>query len=442
MHGDPLKNKKGNKSIPRISYILGSGYYIGVVIFDNLVQYLAIMLGSAGVIQGFLTSFRQFGTAFLNPLWGYLSDRFDRRWFLFLANIILSLISFIIPYSKSATFVLILVVIQTLFGVVMFTPSWLGYLGDHTEIKTRGEMIGKISSLITWIGNMTFLITAILMDIVDPGRNNISTFVIPFYLSGFGFLFAAIISIILPKDKKESKLNLDYNNNLECEMNHNSESLFQSIKSSSPFKKMIVAEFIFSIAWGSAWPIFPYVTFNLTETWLEIGMLAFAIGLSVAISQRMGGFIVDKVGRRKVIIWSRLFLVAPPFISILAITTEDIFWLYFMNILVGLTIGGASIAIQTLVLDSAPEDKKATFISIQIMAFGLGSFIGSTLVGIVLEITLGNVQPSLDYLINIFLIITILRFLAWFSYLFIEDTKIESPIDIGPPFSSVGLPKD
>ena len=318
-------NNNSKKGIPRISYLLGSGFYIGAVIFDNLVQYLAIMLGSAGVIQGFLTSFRQFGTAFLNPLYGYLSDKFDRRWFLFLANIILSFISFIIPSSLNATSVLILVVIQTLFGVVMFTPSWFGFLGDNTESQTRGEMIGRISSIITWIGNMVFLITAIFMDMVDPARNNIATLEIPFLLSGFGFLFAAGISLFLPPRIKNTKINpkedIDYISVTKIGEN----SKFQNFNLPRPFIKIIIAEFIFSIAWGSAWPIFPYVTFGITNTWLDIGMLAFAIGLSIAISQRMGGFIIDKIGRRRIIIWSRLSLAAPPFLSIIAIYTHDIF---------------------------------------------------------------------------------------------------------------------
>ncbi|MHA1979237.1 MAG: hypothetical protein ACW98I_20210, partial [Candidatus Hodarchaeales archaeon] len=75
-----------DRSFPRLIYVYGLGHYIGALIFDNIFQYFAIILGSAGIIQGFMTSIRQIASVFLSPLWGTLADRYDRRIFLILGN--------------------------------------------------------------------------------------------------------------------------------------------------------------------------------------------------------------------------------------------------------------------------------------------------------------------------------------------------------------------
>ena len=65
-------------------YIESSLNGLGLTIYTNLIQYIAILLGSVGIIQGLMTSVQQLGGALLNPVWGRLSDFFGRRRFLFI----------------------------------------------------------------------------------------------------------------------------------------------------------------------------------------------------------------------------------------------------------------------------------------------------------------------------------------------------------------------
>ena len=48
-----------NSELPTSAYIAGSLNGIGLSIYDNIVQYLGVLLGSAGLIQGLITSLRQ-----------------------------------------------------------------------------------------------------------------------------------------------------------------------------------------------------------------------------------------------------------------------------------------------------------------------------------------------------------------------------------------------
>ncbi|MHA1945878.1 MAG: hypothetical protein ACXAC6_09010 [Candidatus Hodarchaeales archaeon] len=45
-------------------------------------------------------------------------------------------------------------------------------------------------------------------------------------------------------------------------------------------KKFFLANFLFTIAWGAGWPLFPYVILEVSNSWFEIGLLAFVMGIA------------------------------------------------------------------------------------------------------------------------------------------------------------------
>ncbi|MFX0092283.1 MAG: MFS transporter [Candidatus Hodarchaeota archaeon] len=403
-----------DSKIPRFAVLTGLGNNFGSVLFDNFYQYMAIMLGSAGIVQGLLTSVKQLGSALLSPVFGYLSDRFGRKSFLFSGNLVLAIIALIIPFSPNTETVLFLVVFQTLFGVVVVIPSWFGYLGDYTQSETRGTMIGRISSIIGWASNFCLLIIAILMDLQDPTRNSILVLRLPFIIGGIAFLLAAVITLFLPyKPSVQEVKPFTFN--------------IKELRFPRPFTKFIASDTLFTIAWGAGWPLFPYIMFGLSNTWLEIGLLTITTGISFALSQRLGGIISDRIGRKNVIVWSRLGLVASPLLFYLAVITGQILWIFLSNALIGSILGGSQIAAQTLILDTASEEKKASFISIQTMASGLAAFTGSLIMGFILQFLTGNTQPTLVLVGTLLCFVAMARFLFWFSYFRIEDTLMKQP---------------
>jgi MFS family permease len=86
-------------------------------------------------------------------------------------------------------------------------------------------------------------------------------------------------------------------------------------------------------------------------------------------------------------------------------------------------LGGSLIAVQTYILDLAPTDKKATFISIANMMSGLSVFLSSTAVGFLLQAVSGSAPPTLEQVGALMMVVFVLRFILWFSYFIIEDTK-------------------
>ena len=402
-----------NKRINKLSYMVGTFYTVGANIFENLFQYFAIMLGSAGILQGLITSIRQLGTAILSPVWGRLSDMFGRRRFLIFGNLFLGLIALIIPNLRSVEALLLILIFYTLINA-MVQPTWTGYLGDvtQTQIRKRGSIIGKIGMVMTLFANIALLVVTFFMDQRDPSRTLLDAMYLPFYLGSLCYFIAAL-----------SAFKLD-----TLQHRQRPKQFFPKLDKSSfnlppAFKRLLLIEGLFTLCWSSAWPLFPYIVFDVAKTWLDIGLLAFAMAIFIALSNFYGGKLVDRFGKKRVILFSRFFLIFPPTLFAVAAYSQLIEIIYFSNFLVGALIGGSSIAITTLILDSASEENRSTYQALFIMVFGIMAFIGSTGMGLVLQLLTGNIQPSIELVSLLLLIVSGLRLVGWSGYFFLKEPE-------------------
>ena len=166
----------------------------------------------------------------------------------------------------------------------------------------------------------------------------------------------------------------------------------------------------------------PYVNYSVAQTWFEIGLLAFFSAIFSAIGQNFTGTLIDAFGKRNLIIFGRFFIVLPPLFYILAIIENNIIFIFISNIFVGITLGATSIVITTLILDHAPEENRSTYQALYLMITGLSAFVGSTFMGLLLQIFSGNSIPSNNVLIILFLGASIFRLLTWFGFFFLKDT--------------------
>ena len=175
----------------------------------------------------------------------------------------------------------------------------------------------------------------------------------------------------------------------------------------------MILDSLFTIAWSLGWPLFPYVNFSVAQTWFEIGLLALFSAVFSAIGQNYSGTLMQKFGKRKMIIFGRFFIVLPPIFYILAITTNNLIYIFISNIIVGITLGSTGIAITTLILDTAPEENRSTYQALYFMITGLSAFFGATFMGFLLQLFSGNFTPSNEILILLFLSVSIFRLCTW-----------------------------
>jgi len=130
-----------------------------------------------------------------------------------------------------------------------------------------------------------------------------------------------------------------------------------------------------NISRGILATIFPfYLTERFGKTKTEVGMFfSVGFGLATLIAQVPGGFLADKLGRKKTMVYSTLPI---PFLSVLFLATND----YLLTLLLYMAITGLWSATwpasTAYITDISPSARKGLMVGVRLTAVRLGFTIG------------------------------------------------------------------
>lgn len=418
IHSDKLKDSlfrlSNEKTINPASIGMAISIQNMLALIDNFVQYLAIMRGSTGVIQGLIVSVKQLGTAILNPVWGFLSDTYGRRKFMALGLIISSIIAALLPFVPTAELILLLVGINAIFGT-MLMPSWISWIGDRSTKANRAQTFGKISMIGSWSAMFGNLAISFYMDFTDPDLLYVKTLRFPLLLSSILGVISSILVLFLSAERPYKKVQ-----RIERKSPLRSlKDLFKGVN--DKFKIFISLEGLFYFGWAAAWPLFPYVQFGVASSWLDFAIMQLFFAIPSGISFWYGGKLADRIGYKKMVRLTRPVLVIPPITASLAVIFNSIYFIFLGNLAVGLTLGATTVSINSLIMEYAPEDNRASYVSVHAMTIGVIGFISSTIIGFILELVAGDIRPPDTLLITLLLIVASIRLFGALMYRFIPD---------------------
>ncbi len=381
-------------------------------LLDTFTQYLAIMRGSGGIIQGLIVSVRQLGTALLQPLWGHFSDVYGRRRFMALGLIIMSIIAFLLPFAPTPESILVLIAIQAVFGT-MLIPAWTAWIGDRTTRGNRAQTFGKISMIGVWSAMIVNVIISLNMDINDPNLENVESLRTPMHLASILAVSSAILVLFLsgerPRITKTAK---------------QKKSAIERVKDTfeemdNKFLKFIAIEGIFYFTWAAAWPLFPYVQFDVASNWVDLAYMGLFINVPMGLSYFYGGKLADKIGYKKILLITRPVLVLPPIFFALSLYYNEIALTFLANFSVGVTLGAALVSVNSLIMEYAPETKRASYLSVHAMTIGIVAFVSSTIIGLILQKLAGDTRPPNELIITLLFIVAGMRLFGNIGYYFV-----------------------
>ena len=179
--------------------------------------------------------------------------------------------------------------------------------------------------------------------------------------------------------------------------------------------------FFYGISMSFAWPFFPLViTQRLKMKIWQISTLSIGGALMNTLSQRrMGGF-MDRIGRRPIVVFSRVLMTIAPAAYALA----GQWWhVAIAEMFLGLGMAAWQSSESTYIIDLAPGELRATYLASSTAAFGLASFIGSNLGSTIVDTFFHGMEGLNQGLF----ISSALRLVAGLAYL----TMTESMIGIG-----------
>jgi MFS family permease len=187
--------------------------------------------------------------------------------------------------------------------------------------------------------------------------------------------------------------------------------------------RYLTLNFIYGMGMSTAWPLFPFVITNkLNMTVWQVATLSLASsGVSTIAQRRLGGF-MDRVGRRPVIVMSRMMMAIAPIAYAFA---TQWYHITIAELFLGVGMAAWMSSESTYVIDLAPADLRATYLASSMTAFGIATFIGSNLGGYVVD----NFLSSSGFTgINQGLLISAgLRIVFGFAYSFAYETRKTEP---------------
>lgn len=380
-------------------YVTVAGYSIGLYALMYL-DYFAVALGTTPFLQSILVSVRNLGGNLLQLVWGALSDKRGRKKFLLYGFLVYAVTTLSFLFISSPVTLIGIVVVQSLLGSTII-PVWNALLGDYSIKRTRGAFIGQITAAGTIAAVFAILVIGYVSDFIE---DDLRQYAVPFMVAAFCFLLAAVSSQTITERMKPVTSTV---------------SLKETVLSDNRFKKFLLINGSYRGVMALAWPLFAFVTVRIIGATKFQMSVIWAVHMFVsAVSQKYGGRLSDRIGRRK-----SLFLFHFPLFAITLLYALADHWLYLVasSVFSGVSMGAGTVALNSYILDCAHEEKRASYTAINNLVFGVISFCSSLAAGAVAEYYMGiiGLVPTLH---GMLFIITVLRIGTAFLFLKTEET--------------------
>ncbi|NHJ88085.1 MAG: MFS transporter [Asgard group archaeon] len=409
------KKPKNRKSLFAAISVTNS---TGESFFSTFFPPFAALANLSGTLLGLITSIRNLLGSLFQGIFGRFSDKFGRKYFLlagFTANF---LVIFLLIFYDKPAMIIFVSIIQAI-AISIIAPVWNASLGDITKIKERGFFIGKISALGLVISVGLQLLVTILFYLTDTVLHGKIIFgweinipediqyKIIFGIAALNYLLCCLLTLTL----KETKTS---------DSNYNIPHILESFKDRS-FRKFLIINSINGLVMSLSWPLYPYTQVNILEmNFWAISIYFASFTVFIGIGQLVGGKISNRIGCKNLIAIGRisLFIFGP--LWILAIHFNSWWWLLIEGVTTGFPVGLAFVGINTYVLNVAHDDLRGTYTGLMQFFWGITTFLGSLIAGIVTDVLVAKIgAENMGYIM--FGSIAGIRLIVSLGYLFIDD---------------------
>ncbi len=375
---------------------------VGATVAASFVGVFGVMIGATAAEMGWLQSSSNSLSNLGQILWGRISDRIGKRTpFLVTGSIILAVLWFMLPYSKTPVNLIILYALISIFSA-MITVNWFSFIADNI-ISERGKFLTVINNIAS-AGTVISLIAMVF--ILNKNKNEV---MIPFTAASASYIVSAITVFKLKESKSKTV------------MTGNLYKTLKNLKNNSIFYKYFRATNIQSFFWSMAWPMFPITIVSIMHFSLDIvALLTVSSTLTMLLTQYIIGKFIDRVNRVPLIFLNRIMLSGIP----LMYAFFNVLPLFIILEIYSGFIGSIQNTITTsYTLDIVPRNNKAEYISILNGFNGIVYFFGALSGGYILTLFL-SFEPIRFALVLSYLIVFSGRFVSAFLFRGLKEVNM------------------
>ena len=384
-------------------------------LISPFLSYFALNLGASDIDLGWFTAITNLTPNFMQVVWGTLSDRVGRRIpFILFGGLWTAVMWLLILNSGTPIVLIVLLGVQSLIGS-MTIPAWSALQGDLISSPLRGRLT---SSIAFWaaVGSIVATLITSIYFLTPPATTVTGTYLVPFLAATITGIIASLSIVSIRK--REHLKPVPTRQLMPSQIRR---ALHQLPK----FKRFLLASTIYGFFMAVSWPLFIETQVTLLNmTRLEVGLLTVINILTTVLFQRWAGTLLDRAGRRPVMLLHRFGLVLVPIIY--AITPFVLpfiakLLLYGINALTGFLLAIGNLAVLVYLLDIFPEMYRGTLTALYNAITGVAYFFGSLFGGYLAQLFLAPLGITLA-LTAVYAISAIGRTAGAFSFLQVRES--------------------
>ncbi len=369
MTEEPLKTDK-------TLYATGFLQNFGDQLIQRFINLLAIAVGATVEQLGTLNATRMLASNLFQVLFGRIADRYGKRKLIAAGRILNGLTLAAVLLADTPGWVVSLVIAASIF-TSMAIPSWNGLLGDYTTESRRGEIIGKVNS-VSYIGGLVAMVTAFLISVNQSGPITRASYTPVMALASAASILAGITSLFLKEHEPRGGEDMN----------------LSEVLSNPDLKRFLCLIFIYHIGSSIAMPLFPYImAAKLKLSVWQVAVTSITNMMAAVLSQPYVGKLLDRLGRKRILAFSRMAMASSCLIYPVASS-----WVHIAAVeaISGLAISSWLSAQSTYMIDIAPRKLRATYLASSMAVIGVATFIGSNLGGQLVQNVLGGSLAAVE----------------------------------------------
>jgi len=331
--------------------------------------YAVKQLGASASDMGWFQSTINLSSNVFQMPWGKLNDKVGRSVpFLVVGSLVSAILWIPLLFVASAKQLILIMAIQAIIGS-MVIPSWAALIGKIVPASTRGMATSSINLWATVGSLFSTLLSGYIMITVAEATNQI--FLIPLLIAAGCGIIASFMPLFIKEKQSPTRGGggvlfgiLD---------------VAKQMRYTPDFSRYCLVSAVFGFFMSLSWPLMSITRVRvLGLSMLEIALLLVMTGLVTTVLQPWLGRLVDRVGRKPLMIASRAMLILVP---IFYAFSPNFYYLLLLHGITGVSDAFGTAALFAYLLDVAPEKHRGSFAAFYNLVNGSALFAGSLLSG-------------------------------------------------------------
>ncbi len=331
---------------------------------NRFIDLIAVSVGATVSQMSVLSAAKSLSSNLLQIPFGRLSDRYGKKRFIAAGRILNGLVLLVMLYVGEPTQFIYVVIGFSILNSLAITP-WRSLLGDYASESTRGATIGRLNSA-TGLGGIAAMVVALVINLNQIGETTKASFSNVILLAAAASLAAGVLIITVDEKPPQGS----------------EESIrWGEVLRDKRLKRYLLLNFVYGVGMSFSWPFYPFIlTKKLGIKLWQVAILSLFSGVVSNVFQRYGSSVMDRIGRRPIIVLSRVIMAAAPFAYAFATSWTHI---AVAEAFMGIGMGAWMSSEPTYIIDIAPGELRATYMAASMTSFGIAAFMGSLIGGYV-----------------------------------------------------------